>query len=136
MNNKRIVVCGTCEEVIQDDLNVSEKTLKLCPNCSSIKQIIYDYYEEEKKRDIKERVVSKIKDTTKTGKKKLRKEFVDGDDLHRKSGNWYLMKRIIDKDNDYYLETITDRVTGDIIYHCEEPLSKHRGHGSAKMKMG
>ena len=42
--------------------------------------------------------------------------------------------RTIDRDNDRYFEKITDYETGEIIHHCEEPLSQHQGHGSAKKK--
>jgi len=43
-------------------------------------------------------------------------------------------QRVIDRDNDKYLEKVTDYETGDVIHHCEEPLSKHQGHGSARQK--
>ena len=41
-----------------------------------------------------------------------------------------------DRRNDWYAETVTDPTTGQVIHHCEEPLSKHLGHGSAKNKNG
>lgn len=44
------------------------------------------------------------------------------------------LERIIDRDNDRYFEKVTDYQTGEIIHHCEEPLSQHQGHGSAKYK--
>jgi hypothetical protein len=43
-------------------------------------------------------------------------------------------QRSIDRDQDKYAEKITDYDTGEIIHHCEEPLSHHRGHGSAKQR--
>jgi hypothetical protein len=30
---------------------------------------------------------------------------------------------------------VTDRETGEVIHHSEEPLSDHFGHGSAKLVM-
>lgn len=57
-----------------------------------------------------------------------------GDDLHRKTGLWMKLKRIIDRDNDAYQETVTDPRTGQVVHHADEPLSKHQGHGSAKRK--
>ena len=65
----------------------------------------------------------------------LRKPFfesVSGDDLFRLTGQWNKLKRVIDRARDYYLEVITDRRTGKIIRYCEEPLSQHKGRGSAK----
>lgn len=43
-------------------------------------------------------------------------------------------ERLIDRDNDHYRETITDYESGEVIHHCEEPLSEHQNHGSAKIK--
>jgi hypothetical protein len=38
--------------------------------------------------------------------------------------------RIMDRDNDRYAETVVMRDSGEVVYHCDEPLSEHRGHGS------
>jgi|TARA_B110001450_G_C17324859_1_gene360958 hypothetical protein len=35
---------------------------------------------------------------------------------------------------DEYKEKVTDRETGEVIHHSEEPLSDHFGHGSAKFR--
>lgn len=58
-----------------------------------------------------------------------------GSDLHRKSGRWMRLERIIDRAKDWYREHISDRATGDVIRHAEEPLSQHRGHGAAKKRV-
>jgi len=55
-----------------------------------------------------------------------------GDDLHRKTGKWMKKEQVIHRENDQYKEVVTDPETGIIVHHCQEPLSKHRGHGSAK----
>lgn len=49
-------------------------------------------------------------------------------------GKHVLHKRLIDRDNDHYRETVKDYESGEIIHHCEEPLSLHINHGSAKSK--
>lgn len=59
-----------------------------------------------------------------------------GDDLHRKSGRWFRLERIIDRARDQYREIISDRRTGEVIHHVEEPLSKHIGHGVARRPTG
>lgn len=41
---------------------------------------------------------------------------------------------IIDKENNLYKKRIIDKKTKKIIYECEEPLSEHQGHGSARYK--
>jgi hypothetical protein len=74
----------------------------------------------------------KVKDPTLRGKGKIKIEQLVGDDLHRTSGKWYKKIRVIDRENDRYLETVTDPETGEVVHHCEEPLSEHFGHGSDK----
>lgn len=44
-------------------------------------------------------------------------------------------EQVIDRDNDKYFERVTDYATGEVLHECEEPLSKHVGHGSAKKKL-
>lgn len=68
------------------------------------------------------------------GKKRPVFEQVHGDDLHRKTGMWKKLSRIIDRKNDLYHETVTNPETGKIEHACKEPLSEHRRHGAAKKK--
>lgn len=42
--------------------------------------------------------------------------------------------RLIHRDNDLYREKVVDPDTGEVIHFCEEKLSDHKGHGSAKKK--
>ena len=39
-------------------------------------------------------------------------------------------ERLIDHQNNRYRETVTARETGEVIHHCDEPLTNHTGHGS------
>jgi hypothetical protein len=55
----------------------------------------------------------------------------DGWAFFRLGQSWQMVRRTFDKLSDRYSEEIRDR-TGRIIKTVEEPLSKHRGHGSAK----
>jgi len=66
------------------------------------------------------------------GVNRPRIEFVEGDDLHRDFGRWMKLSRQIDRENDRYRETVVDPKTGRVVHECDEPLSEHRGHGSAK----
>lgn len=61
-------------------------------------------------------------------------ELSAGDDLWEKENRWMRKNRVIDWKNDQYRETITDPQTGEIVHHCDELLSLHRGHGSAKRR--
>jgi hypothetical protein len=66
------------------------------------------------------------------GGTKVIRELTEGEDFHRKTRKWNTIYRLIDGCNNLYRETFWDKETGQIIRHCEEPLSEHRGHGSDK----
>jgi len=53
-------------------------------------------------------------------------------DIHHKSGKTMELVRIIDRENDHYKEIVKDFATGQVVHSCEESLSQHQGHGSAK----
>lgn len=59
-----------------------------------------------------------------------------GDDLYRKTGEWRKLERRVDREGNWYYEKIVDPKTGRVIKDVSEPLTKHRGHGSAKKKRG
>jgi hypothetical protein len=122
------IQCGGCG--CQLDEMLSEPNRPACPACGSPSRVIdasaADFI------SFREQVGVKLKDPRLTGKYKIKIELISGDDLHRKSGEWYKKVRVIDRENNRYLETITHPDTGDVIHHCEEPLSDHWGHGSDK----
>lgn len=61
-------------------------------------------------------------------------EHFSGDELYRKIGKWMKKVRRIDRRGDWYSEVVCDPETGEVVHRCEEPLSEHVGHGSAKRK--
>ena len=67
------------------------------------------------------------------GRKKHTSQIDSKDDLHRDSGEWVHIIRVIDWENYHYTETIKTQ-RGDIIRNCNEPLTKHQGRGSAKKR--
>jgi hypothetical protein len=52
--------------------------------------------------------------------------------LFEKTGRLHLIDRSFDRIRDWYHERIADAETGDVVHECDEPLSEHRGHGSAR----
>jgi len=102
---------------------------KICSICGSEKKIHKVLLEE--KIEIHEQIKGKAKEN---GVKKPFQEFKNGDDFHEKSGKWNIREMNIDRKNDAYSEIVKDGTTGEIIHQCDEPLSKHKGHGSAKKK--
>ena len=61
-------------------------------------------------------------------------ETKSGADLHRATGRWMERDLVVDRENDRYIERVVDPETGKVIHVCEEPLSEHQGHGTAKKK--
>jgi phage FluMu protein Com len=113
-------------------MNSSDKNK--CPNCDSTNQTLSVGFDEDVKAQIHDNVRIKAKDDTFTGKKKLRQDIFSGDDQRKRDGKWMKKQRVIDKDNDYYKEVVIDPETDKVIHECEEKLSEHFGHGSAKNK--
>lgn len=108
-------------------LNKNDKT---CPNCGSLKQEIIIDIVDTTTITVHEEIRGKTK---KMDLKKPLFEFKQGDSLHKKSGVWNHREMIIDRENNTYKEIIMDK-DNNIIHSCEEPLSEHFGHGSAKYK--
>jgi DNA-directed RNA polymerase subunit RPC12/RpoP len=124
-----LVKCGTCGEELKEPTNLTPENRIPCPKCGSLIRI----YSAEIKETIRLRDKIGMK-AKRGGKGKPFIETVTGDDLHRKTGKWNHIERVIDRETNSYSETITDPDTGIIIHQCEEPLSEHKNHGSAKKK--
>ncbi len=122
------VQCGGCNAVLDETSQQIER--EPCPYCgSSLRHFKLSFSDEIQ---IKEQVGLKVKDPTQTGKKKIRIEQLVGDDLHKRSGKWFKKERVIDRENDRYFEEVVDPDTGEVLHHCDEPLSQHHDHGSAR----
>lgn len=57
-----------------------------------------------------------------------------GASYFRATGQWHHLERLIDHENDRYVETIRVLLTGELLSHVDEPLSEHLGHGSDKSR--
>lgn len=121
-NIKMEIYCKDCGQ----KLTIEDQ---VCSNCGSKKKHIELSLED--KIGLHDQIGGKVK---RPGSNKPTQEFKVGDDFHCKSGKWYYREMYIDRDKDQYKEIIKHKITGEIIHKCEEPLSEHRGHGSAKYK--
>jgi hypothetical protein len=54
--------------------------------------------------------------------------------MRKSDSKWMKKHRVIDRNEDRYFEEVIDPETGEVVPRCEESLSSHRGHGSAKNK--
>lgn len=68
------------------------------------------------------------------GKKKPFVEVSTGDSFFFKAQKWVRRMMRIDHRNNRYTERVIDPRTGETIHSCDEPLTEHQGHGSAKAK--
>jgi hypothetical protein len=49
-----------------------------------------------------------------------------------RDGDLVRVERTFDRENDRYFERVTLYDSGEVIHYSDEPLSEHKGHGSAK----
>lgn len=75
--------------------------------------------------DMYDTLEGKIKNDSLPSKDKLRVKFMSGADWQHRQSRFVQKERLIDRDADRYFEKVTDPDTGEIIHHCDEPLSEH-----------
>ncbi len=122
MFEEKQIFCKDCNQELK------EKD-KLCFNCGSkYKRIILQLHD---KLRIVEQLNMRVKDFN--TKKTVIKSVV-GDDFSVGKNKYVHKERVINKRDDKYFETVKDKETGEIIHNCDEKLSEHKGHGSAKFK--
>lgn len=61
-------------------------------------------------------------------------EHKAGDSFYRRAAKWVTRVMRIDRRGDRYTEHVYDPKTGETIHRCDEPLSEHKGHGSARKR--
>lgn len=67
-----------------------------------------------------------------TGWNKSFIETFTGADWSHRLQRFVRKDRILDRDNDRYVEKVVDPETGEVLRDVEQPLSEHQGRGSAK----
>jgi hypothetical protein len=123
------VLCGQCREVLDEDPHAKAEDRSPCPTCGSTAR----HFEVVASGEIKLRSKVSLK-AKHGGRGKPFVEQVVGDDLHRKTGRWMKLRRVIDRIRNWYSEVVTDAETGAIVHKSEEALSDHQRHGSAKKR--
>jgi uncharacterized Zn finger protein (UPF0148 family) len=123
--------CSECGAPTDEELDAPDGTRTPCPWCDhtartfnvhSTDNIVLSVYQ---KTHVKRRRGSRGRPY---------REEINGDDLWRKTGQWMHLTRTIDRVTGLYSEKVVDPRTGEVVRQCEEPLSAHRGHGSAKKR--
>ena len=116
--------CADCGAVLVTD---TEQEREPCPKCGSSSRRYSEHCEDSFKVYDQYRIKGKH-----GGRGKFFIKEVGGANFYFKDQVWNHLVRVIDRENDRYIETITNMSTGKIVRHVDEPLSNHRGHGSAK----
>lgn len=123
--SKESVTCAQCETPLEFSASQTLETRSPCPNCGSTRRRFEETIQEAVK------VQDKLKFRHRSpGGNGFKVEHTEGDDLHRKTGRWSKLKRIIDRPNDAYEELIVDAETGEVVRDCKQPLSQHVGRGT------
>ena len=123
------VICNNCGVQLDESASLPSEQRAPCPNCGSTARRFAKPLQGQLLP--RGQLVSKARHE---GSRKVFLESLTGASFYRDLKKWVRRKRIIDRDNHWYSEIITDPETCEVIHRCEEPLSQHRGHGSAKEK--
>ena len=118
--------CANCETVLDTSTDTYDGRSP-CPNCGAIGRVISVH--------MCASVTLRDGVTVAGFRAGGKKAFVEDKGIPSYShslGKLVFHERVIDRENDQYFERVTDYETGEVIHVHEEPLSEHRGHGSAK----
>jgi hypothetical protein len=122
------LVCLDCDTVLQAAPAPNSTHDAPCPNCGSRAQKLLigasDAATAHDDADLKARP---------TGSREVLRHVKSGSELFRRAGEWQNRHRDIDFEHDHYVEVITNE-SGNVVRSVDEPLSKHRGRGTAKHK--
>ena len=101
-----------------------------CPSCGATTRSVPVQIDE--RIAAYDSVSTKVKRPSVSSAKKVRAETFDGVEHSHKYGKLVRKTKVIDRDADVYIEQVTDIESGEILHECVEPLTQHRGHGTAK----
>lgn len=128
----RVAVCANCDTPIPMEMLEHAGVDAPCPACSGTARVwsinVADAVQ------VRDNMKAKSKRDTFPSKKKVRLELQTGEEIRRDGRGWVTKDRIIDHDADSYIEKVVDSDTGLVLRDVAEPLSEHRGHGSARRK--
>ena len=118
--------CANCGKILDTSADTFDSRAP-CPNCRETRRVVSAH--------IIESVTVRDGVAVKGFRAGETKAFVEDKGMPSYSytlGKLVFHERVIDRENNRYFERVTDYETGGVIHIHEEPLSEHRGHGSAK----
>jgi len=124
--------CAKCDHSL-DSIDVEAESRIPCPNCGAISR---RHPTEQLVDGIRlfDSLRARMKRPSLPSDKKLRWESFTGYEFCHDRQKMVRKVRMYDKDEDKYVERVTDIETGEIIHECVEPFSEHIGHGTAGKK--
>ena len=124
----RVVKCMDCGAELPSGVPAAAD--RSCTECGSSRLVVSQTIVEEIR--VREHLHSRIKDPRYSSKRNPRVISKVGASYSHGENKWMHREMRVDKNQGRYREVISDPETGEIIRECEEPLSKHRGHGDDK----
>lgn len=121
--------CNGCQNELP--LDSSGNAITPC-KCGAISHTVGIQISDTVNLSVKDSISLKAKDKNYPGKRKIRRELVQGYEVRRDGKGAVQKIRDINRDADTYKEYVEDDETGEVLRDVEEPLSKHIGHGSDK----
>jgi hypothetical protein len=122
------VSCSGCGTSVPEPTRIEDR--QLCPTCGSLARTVdvtlTDTVHARERLNLKARHGD-------VGEVKPYREQTSGDELHRDSGEWRRVSRVVDREHDRYTERIVD-AAGNVVRDVDEPLSEHRDRGAAKRR--
>jgi len=123
------VYCNACGNVLEENTATDQKEHAPCPRCGSTLR----RYDVNLNVKMHARAGFGMRHK-RPGEKRPLSESLNKPEYSTKHKKVIEKTRLIDRKNKRYQETIRDYESGEIYHHCDEPLDKHLGHGSAKKR--
>jgi hypothetical protein len=120
------VSCGECSHVLDEPPGADPAVRTPCPRCGGLTR----NFDQAVGGTVTPHSTLAAKARPATGGKPYA-EIRTGADVHRASGTWSRLHRVIDRRHDHYLERIIAE-DGSVVRDVDERLTDHRGHGADK----
>lgn len=124
------VACGGCRDALDELSALEPARRKGCPACGSTTRTFG--VELHGTVETHSSFSAKGKRAGATGKHKWVVELFSGASWSRRLQRFVRREMSLDRESDLYFERVIDPANGEVLHECKEPLSDHRGHGSAR----
>lgn len=123
-----LVRCKNCGAQLAENPSAPVEERQPCPECGSMSRQV-GITLTDTAVTIHESLAVKAKSP---GEREPFLESKQGDSYSTKWGRFMTLLQVVDRRNNRYRKLVTDPETGEILRDVDEPLTDHRGYGSAK----